>query len=446
MVRHRCRCALLGAVAGLVGCANDATVGGPRADAALVSPAGRRAVATAAGSYTLISKIPVLRPFDIAVNPRTDRIYVLSHDFANPDPEQSGRLAVIDGQTSQVVASLGVGRLPTSVQVDPEINRVYVARYDGSMLMIDGATLAVILEVPAGDNLRFISLNPLTKRIYTVLDAVNLLGVFNSVDGTSLGSIPVPVRPGPLAVNPATERLYYVSGASWLDDLVVVDPSAGRVVAHLNLGFLLCVAVNPVTNRIYAGSLSFNGQAYEAGVFVVDGSTHTVAAQVPVAVYPTDIAVDEVVDRIYVMEIDAGTVAVIDGATNSVVTRLPLVPWARHLGVNPQTHRVYISDDFGSLVWVYGWEAAPVGMEAISALVRALVSGGSLNNRDATGLLSKLDAAASLAADGKPAPAQALLNAFLKQINALVASGRLTDAEAQPLRDATMQEIASLGG
>jgi hypothetical protein len=74
------------------------------------------------------------------------------------------------------------------------------------------------------------------------------------------------------------------------------------------------------------------------------------------------------------------------------------------------------------------------------------VDAGVLTEREATPVAVKFGAAAAQEAKGNVQAAINLLEAGRYQLNALVASGRLTQGEAQPLLNATNQEIQRLGG
>lgn len=69
-----------------------------------------------------------------------------------------------------------------------------------------------------------------------------------------------------------------------------------------------------------------------------------------------------------------------------------------------------------------------------------------LSEREATPLAVKLGAAADKEEDGNPAAAINLLQAAKQQVNGLIASRRLTGAEAQVLLEALDREIRRLGG
>ncbi|MBL8341745.1 MAG: hypothetical protein JNL30_09785 [Rubrivivax sp.] len=86
---------------------------------------------------------------------------------------------------------------------------------------------------------------------------------------------------------------------------------------------------------------------------------------------------------------------------------------------------------------------APAGLiEAIEALAAS----GVLGHGSATALVAKLRAAAAQIDKGNVRPAINQLDAFVNEVQALMASGRLTAAHGQPLIDEARRIIASLTG
>ena len=137
----------------------------------------------------------------------------------------------------------------------------------------------------------------------------------------------------PLAVNPVTNRVYALSDEANLD---VIDGVTNTVISVVPVGgYPTGVAVNPQTNLIYVPILNYT-------VNVIDGNTNTILHQIAVPNDPKFPAVNPVTNRIYVVQ-DL-TVTVIDGATNSVIATIagfagvPIVAI-----VNSETNQVYVT-------------------------------------------------------------------------------------------------------
>ena len=109
---------------------------------------------------TVLSPISVgLNPFGVAVNPTTNRIYVANAGGAGFDScssEPSYSVSVIDGITNSVVNTLTVGLGPGFVAVNPKTNKIYVTLTGGCCA--DGHAVDRLRDVRynAGDDACFI--------------------------------------------------------------------------------------------------------------------------------------------------------------------------------------------------------------------------------------------------------------------------------------------------
>jgi DNA/RNA endonuclease G (NUC1) len=84
------------------------------------------------------------------------------------------------------------------------------------------------------------------------------------------------------------------------------------------------------------------------------------------------------------------------------------------------------------------------GAADAQALIAQLKADGKINNGNANSLSTKLDAAIAAFQRGQTGAAVNQLNALLNEIDAMVSTGRLSPADAQPLRDLINRIIASV--
>jgi YVTN family beta-propeller protein len=127
-----------------------------------------RSVAT---HITVKATIPVgTKPFGIAADPRTKRIYVANLG--------SRTVSVISARTDTVVATIRVGRVPVGVATDPRTNTIYVTNErSDTVSVISGRTDAVIATVHGGFQAAFgIAADPRTNTIYLADGARQDLG------------------------------------------------------------------------------------------------------------------------------------------------------------------------------------------------------------------------------------------------------------------------------
>ena len=108
----------------------------------------------------------------------------------------------------------------------------------------------------------------------------------------------------------------------------------------------MAVAINEVTNRVYVVNYG------SSDVTVIDGVTNRPIATVAVGLWPQQIAVNATTNRIYVVNTHADTVSVIDGRTNAVVATPPTGrgPWA--VAVDAVANIVYVANRLGDTVTI----------------------------------------------------------------------------------------------
>ena len=77
---------------------------------------------------------------------------------------------------------------------------------------------------------------------------------------------------------------------------------------------------------------------------VIDASTRTVTATVPVGKDPDGVAVDPGTHTVYVTNFGDDTVSVIDGSTRTVTATVPVGKDPVGVAVDPGTHTVYVTN------------------------------------------------------------------------------------------------------
>ena len=108
----------------------------------------------------------------------------------------------------------------------------------------------------------------------------------------------------------------------------------------------MAAAVNEVTNRVYVVNYG------SSDVTVIDGAASRPIATIPVGLWPQQIAINARTNTVYVVNTHADSVSVIDGKTNRVKATVPTGrgPWA--LAVDPVANRVYVANRLSDRVTV----------------------------------------------------------------------------------------------
>src|ERR1035441_1591705 len=106
---------------------------------ALLAVAARPAARQSAG----IPKERYLSPIEMASSPDGRLLYVVCQD--------SDEVRVVDAQSSKVVGSVAVGRMPRGITLSPNGRQLYITNaWSDTVSVIDTATLQVVQTLPTG--------------------------------------------------------------------------------------------------------------------------------------------------------------------------------------------------------------------------------------------------------------------------------------------------------
>lgn len=95
---------------------------------------------------------PTTTPYEVAVNAATDRVYLTvlgTRDTTPADQAVPCGVLAVDGETGSVLA-VAPTPFARGIAVDPRTDRVYAVNDSGDLVVLDGATLAVIDTVHIG--------------------------------------------------------------------------------------------------------------------------------------------------------------------------------------------------------------------------------------------------------------------------------------------------------
>ena len=181
--------------------------------------------------------------------------------------------------------------------------------------------------------------NPNTNLIYAV--GGSIVSVIDGLSNRILATVNIGNEAECIAVNPATNRVYAGN--------VVIDGFNNSVIAKVGLGGPKGVAVNPNSNRIYEANSSNNT------ISVIDGSNNSLLTTVNVGNNPVGIAVNTNTNLIYTANAFSGNVSVVDGTNNSLVATVNLGGDPGHIAVNPNTNLIYVADFSGNVSVINGF-------------------------------------------------------------------------------------------
>jgi YVTN family beta-propeller protein len=118
--------------------------------------------------------------------------------------------------------------------------------------------------------------------------------------------------------------------------------------------YLSCVLWALSTSSIYAQTVAYVTNHLSNNVSVIDVSTNTVSATIPVGKQPSGIAFSPDGSRVYVMNTGENTISIINTATNTVTTSIALDGRPRVgpelIAITPDGKRLYVTLERGSVL------------------------------------------------------------------------------------------------
>jgi YVTN family beta-propeller protein len=248
----------------------------------------------------------------------------------------AGALALGPALAAPVVqATLSMGNNTAGIGIDISTHKAFVSNYnDGTLSVVDLATLTVIGTVPVGTHPRRLVVNSATNRVYVVND--NAPGTVTVVETGAYGivaTIPVGDNPRTLDADFGARQLFVANHTG--NSVSIIDTLTNLVVTTVPVGSgPRSPTVNAAIDKVYVPN--FN----DGTVSVIDTLTRTVIKTITVGNGPQYGAVDGLHDKVYVNNVTDRTISVIDSATDSVIKTLP--------------SGVGTDDNFGHVNHVYG--------------------------------------------------------------------------------------------
>jgi uncharacterized repeat protein (TIGR01451 family) len=298
---------------------------GPESQHVALDVAGRRAFVAHAEGITVIdmdknvvitTTQPLTMAHSIAYDPDRDRLWIVHRD-----PNQ---VVVLDGVTYARLVALPTGDGPHIAAYNPANSRVYVTNYwSGTVSVYDAEALAHVTDLTGFAEPAHIAVNPVTNRIYvanhqsgqgvTAIDGVT--HDCQKISNTLLDAYGVTVD--------ATRNLVYVTAIAQ-SRIAIIDGNKNEQIGDLDIRrggeegvWLRAITVNPDVGpegHLLLVTSSEDGNNGRDQLLLIPNGWPTLGAPVPldVAKYPQEgIALDPVLDRIWVTSVDSGLVSVV---------------------------------------------------------------------------------------------------------------------------------------
>jgi YVTN family beta-propeller protein len=295
-----------------------------------------KAQALAAATNTVVAKMPF--PRRILFRP-APAFFQNSPSSNHPtcDPANQTRLIIPESKRNSVYfldtcppafsSRVSVGTKPVNVKVTPDGRALVANSLDGTISVINLATRTVTntISLPLVNNMRMqpnaMAVAPDGSRAY-VSSHVDLPGSFVFIlDLTNMSftgtSIAVGAFPSSMAITPDGSQLWVSSrGESRVD---VFDTATNEPIAGFTNQLSTGVAINPTGTRAYMAA------GISPGILtVVDTSTFSFLAQIPVGNFPHAVAVTSTGRHVYVTNALSNSISLIDAVGNKVIRTINL--------------------------------------------------------------------------------------------------------------------------
>ena len=299
-----------------------------------------------------------LTPLDLAVNPKTNKIYVANSG--------SNSVSVIDGFTDRVESNIIVGSNPDGVAVNPKTNKIYVTNSgSNSVSVIDGLRNKVIANVSIGESPSDLIVDPNEPWIYVANFGPNTVSVIDGRTDKVVESISeLGISPIGLDLNPLTNTLYVSNQGS--DTVSVIEYFTNEtggfeynVSANIQVGYfdsITGIAVDKDTNVIYVSLYNSNL------VRIINGSTNTIIDENYTSYNgPFDITINPRTNLLYVANSLNNTISIINGTITNIIGNVGYNiesayievgqnPW--DITINPRTNLLYVANSGSNTVSV----------------------------------------------------------------------------------------------
>jgi YVTN family beta-propeller protein len=297
----------------------------------------------------LLGQRIVSDPYYITMNTVTKKIYIANYRYDT--------VSVLNSSNDRVVATVPVGNCPDAIDINEVNNRIYVANDCSpyTVSVIDGATNKVVGNITGvGTKPEDVAVDQkeggFNSLIFIANYGSNTVSVIDGTTNKVVGTIGVGDKPGALAINQVTNRLYVVNSDSNRIDVIdyfimkkggVFKPSA---IANITVGsFPDAVYLNSDVNMLYVSNRHSNT------ISVINGTTNKVENTIEVGSAPYYLDGNPITNKIYVANYGSNTVSVIDSTTNKVVSNITVgyQPYALHVDLS--SNIIYVAN-LGSTV------------------------------------------------------------------------------------------------
>jgi YVTN family beta-propeller protein len=278
----------------------------PVTDAFRVTVSDGLAAVSALVSLPVVTTTEMPKPYNlsgVAISPDGTRLYVTNAaDAANGQ----GTVVVLDAATKAVIASVDAGIFPQAVALSSDGKYLYVANWNqypntfpvgvnGGLSVIDTITNTVTSTVEVRHGPKSVAVSPDGTRVYVANEYDNTVSVIDAATSTVTSTIPVGSWPWAIAVSPDGSSSYVADSNAVV---AVIDAATSTVTGTIAVGprprssggiwggfssWDIALTVSPDGSALYV--LNRNGGGNE--LWVVDTATKVAVGKVVLSSSPT---------------------------------------------------------------------------------------------------------------------------------------------------------------
>jgi YVTN family beta-propeller protein len=305
------------------------------------------AAGSAASAQTVAATITLPNlPEEVVANVQTNRVYVAVPNFGAKPYDY---VTVIDGKTNTVIKNIQIPPVAYAIADDPLAKQLYVGGTFEDANGVQQSQVAIIcpssekfttsvpITTTPGDGIQGLAVNWITSRLFVANGSDNELDVvhWNGHVTKILARISLPGEPGGVAVDPFTNTVYV---ALLNGNVTVINGSTYQIITTTPVGTSNAgIAQNFLTGNVYTTNQVYTDSS-TVGVLNAAG---TFTTNVNVGNTPIGIDVDPVTGLVFVANTQDGTVSVINGSTNTVSATLPVS--GLFVAANFVTGKVYVT-------------------------------------------------------------------------------------------------------
>jgi YVTN family beta-propeller protein len=206
----------------------------------------------------------------IAVNQKTNKVYVLTNEMSSSDAQQPHALiTIIDGMKNKIEQTFKVGNLRADYDVidsarglaiNSETDMIYVSMIFGSLYVIDGSNNRIVTNLSVGEGGNggmptYIAVNEKTNLAYISRFGSSFVSIVNGSTNKEIESIEVGLDPQGIAIDGSSNTIFVATSGG----ISVVNASSAQVQGLVKVGmYPIGLAFNSHNKSLYVANWGSN--------------------------------------------------------------------------------------------------------------------------------------------------------------------------------------------